>query len=158
MTLSCAGTRRGALLLGAAGLSGLLYAQSANLRPGNYEFTSVSQVQLPAEMMARLPPGYAEKLTQPHTSQHCIADTDTAHVSEKMAEWRGQQAQQNCKVSNQSVTGNEVKMTLQCGDQTADVDMLFTGDSMKGTVVSTTDKGQKVTVNMSGHRIGDCSK
>jgi len=30
--------------------------------------------------------------------------------------------------------------------------------SCKMFMVSTTDKGQKVTVNMTGRRIGDCSK
>jgi hypothetical protein len=37
-------------------------------------------------------------------------------------------------------------------------DGTFASDSFKAVMVSTTDKGQKVTVNMTGRRIGDCAK
>jgi hypothetical protein len=158
MTKSRAGTVRATLLPAAVALSGTLFAQSANLRPGNYEFTVTQQMQLPADMAAKLPPGFADKMGQPNVSQRCITDTDVGHVSQKLAQLREREQQQGCKLTDESHAGGRFKATLQCSSRTSVIDMLYAGDSIKGTIVSTTDKGQKVTVNISAHRIGDCAK
>jgi hypothetical protein len=158
MTKSRAGTVRATLLLGAVALSGTLFAQTVNLRPGNYEFAVTQQMQLPPDVAAKLPPGFADKMGQPQVSQHCITDTDPAHVSQKMAQMREREQQQGCKLTDESRSGGEYKGTLQCPNRTSMIDMTYAGDSIKGTVVSTTDKGQKMTINISAHRVGDCAK
>jgi hypothetical protein len=148
----------GALLVAVTAATAVLYAQELSLRPGNYEFVVTSQMTLPPEIAAKLPPGYADKMGQPHVSQRCITDTDVAHVSQKIAEMREREQQQGCKLTDQSKSGNEFKGTLQCSNHASTFDMFYSGDSIKGTVVSTTDKGQKMTINISAHRIGDCAK
>src|SRR5579862_9429026 len=90
-----------AAALGAATLCGALYAQSVNLKPGLYEVVSSSQVQVSPELQARLPPGYLERLQQPHTQQLCLSDADLDKVSRKLAEERAN-ADPSCKLGEHS--------------------------------------------------------
>jgi Protein of unknown function (DUF3617) len=155
---------RGALRLVALGLAGgmscVLYAQSLNLRPGNYEIVVTSQMQLPPEVAARLTPDMLARIQQPHTQQQCITSSDATAVSEKLAALRQREQDQNCKVSDKSITSGEVKMNIQCPNHTANVDIVYAGDSFKGTVQSLT-QGQSstsATIKIEAHRIGDCAK
>jgi Protein of unknown function (DUF3617) len=147
---------RAALLAAAAGLSGALYAQTLGLRPGLYEFTSTMDMQLPPDMAARMPPQALAMMQKPNVSQHCITQADVDHVSQQIAQ--GRSNQQSCQVTDRSVSGGQVKFTTQCGQHVAHFEGTFASDSFQGTMVSTSDRGQTVTVKMSAHRIGDCSK
>ena len=60
-------------------------------------------------------------------------------------------------MTDPTLTGNKVKFVLQCQHSSAHFDGTFASDSFKAVMVSTTDTGQKVTVNMTGRRIGDCA-
>jgi hypothetical protein len=149
------GAARAAALTTAA-MCSALFAQAVNLKPGKYEFVSTSQVTLPPEMQERLPPGYLARLQKPRTQQQCVTDADLAQVSKKLSEERGNDP--SCKMTDHTVAGDKVKFVMQCQRATTHFEGTFSSDSFKAVLVSTTDKGQKVTVNMTGRRIGDCSK
>ena len=150
-------TVRGALLVAAAGVSCALYAQAINLQPGNYEMVSTSQVDLPPEMVAKLPPGFAEKMAQPHTQERCISDSDVAKASQRLSS-DSQQEDTSCQVSNQTVNGNQVSFVMHCAHRTSTFNGTFTATAFTATVVSTNDQGKKMTVNINAKRTGDCSK
>ena len=149
------GAARAAALTTAA-LCGALFAQAVNLKPGQYEFVSTSQVTLPPELARQVPPGYLARVQQPRTHRTCISDADLTRLSKVLSEER--QNDPSCKLTDPTLTGNRVKFVLQCQHSSAHFDGTFASDSFKAVMVSTTDKGQKVTVNMTGRRIGDCSK
>jgi hypothetical protein len=143
-------------LIGAAGPS-LLLAQALPLRPGNYEFVTTTQIQLPPNLAAQTPPDLLAKLQKPQTHQQCITDTDLQRFSKQLSDKRTQN-DQSCKVVSQSVVAGVVKFVLQCTHSTVNFDGSFAGDSFKGNVTSTTDSGQHMAASISAHRIGDCSK
>jgi hypothetical protein len=148
---------RAALLAAAAGLSGALYAQTLGLTPGLYEFTIMTDIQLPPDMAAKMPPQALAMMQKPNVTQHCISQGDVDHVSQQISQGRSNQPE-SCQVTEHSISGSEVKFTTQCPHNTAHFAGSFAGDSFKGTLVSTTDKGQTVTAKIAAHRIGDCSK
>jgi len=145
-----------AAALGAATLCGALYAQSVNLKPGLYEVVSSSQVQVSPELQARLPPGYLERLQQPHTQQLCLSDADLDKVSRKLAEERAN-ADPSCKLGEHSVSGDKVKFILQCQRSTTRFEGSFSGKAFKAVINAQTDRGPML-INMSGRRTGDCAK
>jgi hypothetical protein len=134
----------------AAGASTLLYAQTVNLRPGSYEFTSVIDLQLPPEVAAKI----GALLQQPHVTQQCITETDLEHVSKNINEGHNDQ---NCKITERSVTGNDVKFTMQCPNGTRHFEGTFMSDSFKALMTMTGERGP-VTIRMTARRLGDCSK
>jgi hypothetical protein len=136
--------------------SGLLYAQAVNIRPGQYEVVAQVNLALPPEAAAHLPPEILAKLQQPQVSEQCITDADAASASRHLAQAR-QQQEGDCKVTAQSVSGSEVKISTQCGASTTNIDMVFAGDSFHGTIV-TDASGQPSTIKLQAHRIGECSK
>jgi hypothetical protein len=146
---------RAAVLAAAAGLSFALYAQTVGLKPGIYEFTT--DVQLPPDLVAKLPPQALAMMQKPKVTQHCISQGDVDHVSQQIAQGQSNQPE-NCKVLEHSMSGSEVKFTAQCPHNTAHFEGTFAGDSFQGTAVSTSDKGQVVTVKIAARRVGDCSK
>jgi hypothetical protein len=148
---------RAALLAAAGGVSFALYAQTLGLTPGMYEFTSIADLQLPPDMAAKLPPQALAMMQKPNVTQHCITQTDIDHVSQQISQGRPNQPQ-NCRITEHSFSGNQLKFTSQCAHNSAHFEGSFASDSFQGTMVSTSDKGQSVTVKMSAHRIGDCSK
>jgi hypothetical protein len=148
---------RSALFAAATGLSFALYAQTLGLSPGMYEFTSTMDMQLPPDMAAKLPPQALAMMQKPNVTQHCISQSDVDHVSQQIAQGQSNQPQ-SCQITEHSVSGGQVKFTSQCAKRVAHFEGTFASDSFQGTMVSTSDKGQTVTVKMSAHRIGDCSK
>jgi hypothetical protein len=138
--------------------SGLLYAQAVNIRPGQYEVVAQVNLALPPEAAAHLPPEILAKLQQPQVSEQCITDADAASASRHLAQARQQQPDSSCKVTAQSVTGSEIKITTQCGASTTNIDMVFGGDSFHGTIVTDTGNAAPSSVKLQAHRIGDCSK
>ena len=143
--------------LAAVGVCGALYAQSLGLKPGLYEFTITADVQLPPDMMAKLPPQALAMMQKPQVTQHCITQGDLDHVSQDIAQGRSNQAQ-SCKVTEHSISGSAVRFTTQCEQRVTRFEGTFAGDSFQGTVVSSGDKGQNVTAKIAAHRIGDCAK
>jgi hypothetical protein len=141
--------------LAAAAVSCALYAQTVGLKPGQYEFTSTTS--LPPEMLAKIPPQYQAMMQKPNVWQHCISQGDVDHVSQQISQGRPNQSE-NCQVTEHSMSGSDVKFTTQCAHNTAHFEGTFAGDSFQGTMVSTSDKGQTVTVKIAAHRTGDCSK
>jgi len=147
---------RAAMLAAAAGASFALYAQSMNLRPGLYEFTSTADMQLPPEVAAKMPPQALAMMQKPHVSQHCISQSDVDHVSRQIAQGKPDQPE-SCKVTEHSMSGSQVKFTTQCAHNTGHFEGTFAAESFQGTMVSTSDKGQTVTVRIAARRVGDCS-
>ena len=149
---------QGALFAAGAAASALLYAQAMSLRPGNYEFVFNSQLSLPAEMAAKLPPGYADKMSQhQHTEQKCITASDLDKVRRQLHSSQ-QKDDGNCTMSDQSIVGNHIKFTEHCPDSTSVFDGTITSDAIDGTVLSNTSEGAKMTVHIKAHRLGDCAK
>ncbi|MGO9802241.1 MAG: DUF3617 domain-containing protein [Steroidobacteraceae bacterium] len=148
---------RAAALAAAAGVSFALYAQTLGLTPGMYEFTSTMDMQLPPDVAAKMPPQALAMMQKPNVSQHCISQADVDHVSQQISQGKSGQ-QQNCQVTERSVSGGQLKFTTQCAHNTAHFEGSFAADSFEGVMVSTSDKGQTVTIKMKAHRIGDCSK
>jgi hypothetical protein len=151
--------RRHLLAAGAAAAlaSGLLYAQAVNIRPGNYEVVTQINLVLPPEAAAHLPPDMLAKLQQPQVRQQCVTDADAASASRHLAQAQ-QQQDSDCKVTAQSVTGSEVKITTQCSASTTHIDMVFAGDTFRGTIVTSISDGEPSTIKLQGRRIGDCGK
>jgi hypothetical protein len=148
---------RAAVLAAATGLSFALYAQTLGLQPGLYEFTSTMDMQLPPDMAAKMPPQALAMMQKPNVAQHCITQADVDHVSQQISQGHGNQPQ-NCQVTERSVSGGQLKFTTQCAHNTAHFEGSFASDSFEGTMVSTSDRGQTVTIKMKAHRIGACSK
>jgi len=148
---------RAALLAAATGASFALYAQTLGLSPGMYEFTSTADVQLPPELAARLPPEALARMQKPNVSQHCISQADLDHVSRQIAQGNSDQPE-NCQVTEHSISGSQVKFTRQCGARVSHFEGTFGSDSFQGTMVSSGDRGRNVTIRMSAHRVGACSK
>ncbi len=155
-SLSSSSAVRAAVLAAAAGASFALYAQTVNLRPGLYEFTSTSDIQLPPDMAAKLPPQTLAMMQKPHVSQHCIRQSDLDHVSQQLAEGQGKEPQ-SCKITDRSMTGSTAKFTTQCEHRSSHFEGTFASESFQGTLVSTTDKGQTATIKIAARRVGDCS-
>jgi hypothetical protein len=141
----------------AALASGLIYAQAVNIRPGKYEVVAQVNLVLPPEAAAHLPPELLAKLQQPQVSEQCITDADAASASRHLAQAQ-QQPDSSCKVTAQSVTGSEIKITTQCGASTTNIDMVFAGDSFHGTIVTDTGNAAPSSVKLQAHRLGDCSR
>jgi uncharacterized protein DUF3617 len=144
-----------AAALAAAVLCGALYAQSINLQPGLYEVVSTSQVSLTPQMQKALPPGYVDKLQQPHTSQQCVSDADLKHVSKQLTEERGNDP--SCKLTASAVTGDKVSFDMRCQRTTSHFEGTFSATSFKAQVDAQTDRGP-MKIKMSGRRLGGCSK
>jgi Protein of unknown function (DUF3617) len=142
----------------AAAAASIAYAQTLNLRPGLYEFTSIADVQLPPDVAARMPPQALARMQQPHVSQHCITQTDLDHVSRQLSQGRGGDEASSCKVTEHSIVGNQVTFTSQCPRGTAHFEGSFAADSFQGTMVSSGEQGRNVTVKISAKRVGDCSQ
>ena len=145
---------RAATLAATAAVSFTLYAQAVNLEPGLYEFTSTTDVQLPPEVAAKMPPQALAMMQKPRVAQHCIRQSDLDHVSQQLAEGQGPH---NCKLTDRSITGNTVRFTSQCEHHTSHFEGTFAAESFQGTMVSTTDKGQTVNVKIAARRLGGCS-
>lgn len=142
--------------LAAAGLSSLLMAQALQLRPGNYEIVVLTQVQLPPNIAASLPPGALARLQQPQTHQQCITDSDLARVGRQMA---GQQdPDMRCRMTAHSITGNHVTFTEACPNgPTTQFDGTVDRDAFQGTLHATTQQGATVDADIKAHRLGNCS-
>jgi hypothetical protein len=147
---------RALALAAAAGLSFALYAQTIGLRPGLYEFTSTADVQLPPDVAANMPPQALAMMQKPHVTQHCISQGDIDHVSQEISQGRSHHPE-SCKMTEHSISGNEVKFTSQCQSSTTHFEGTFAGDSFQGTAVSTGDEG-RMLVKIAAHRVGECSK
>jgi hypothetical protein len=148
---------RAALLAAAAGVSFALYAQTVNLQPGLYEFTGTMDLQLPPDVAAKMPPQALAMMQKPSVTQHCISQSDLDHVSQQLAQGRAGESQ-SCKVTDRTISGNQVKFTSQCPHATAHFEGTFASDSFSGVMVSTNEQGRTVTIKMRAKRIGDCSK
>jgi hypothetical protein len=144
-----------AAALGGAVACGTLLAQALHLKPGMYQIVTTSQVTLSPQMQQRLPPGYLEKLQQPHTTQQCLSESDLNKVSEKLAEERGHDP--SCKMTEQSVSGDKVKFVMKCQRVTTRFDGTFQGTQFKATLDSSTDHGP-MHAELTGKRTGECTK
>src|ERR1700687_2579644 len=134
-----------AAALAAAVMCGALYAQTVNLKPGMYEVVSSSQVTLSPEMQSRLPPGYLAGLQKPRTQKQCISDADVKQVGKKLSQERGNDP--SCKMTDHTVSGNQVKFVMQCQRATTHFEGTFSSDSFKAVIRSQTDHGP-MTINL----------
>jgi Protein of unknown function (DUF3617) len=144
-----------AALAVAAGMSGVLYAQAVNLKPGKYEFTSTVDMQLPPDVAARLGPNAVAMMQQPHVMQQCISQPDLEHVSKNLSQGHNDQG---CTITDRSVSGNEVSFTMQCPNgRTTHFEGTFMSDSFKAVMTTTGPQGP-MKVNIAARRLAECGK
>jgi len=143
-----------AAMVAAATLSSLLRAQTPPLRPGQYELkTEMSVAGQPVKM-------------PPRRDVHCY----TAEELQNLGTSVGHDKAQNCKVVSSKTTGPTLAFTTECPDP--DGKSIITGTvthtspetyhatvSLKSTSSRADDPfGQGMSLDITGKRIGDCTK
>jgi hypothetical protein len=164
-----------AAALAALGVSGALLAQSLNpqsqsltprspnpqtlsLSPGNYQLVMTTQV-LPQAAAA----SSAEVLTPPQPPQMhfvCIGDSaETQSRDSALAQARelAGQGDRSCRLTQLSSSGNRMSFVLQCAHSTIRFDGLLAANSYRATLLTTSDQGQKTTINLTARRTGNCN-
>ncbi|MDZ7852351.1 MAG: DUF3617 family protein [Halomonas sp.] len=122
-------------------------AESPNIEPGQWEFTSITSVQ-----------GDMPIPDQTETHQECIAQGDIDDEEFSFIEEEG------CELLEHNVTvdGMDYRMVCQAEGGEADIvgQMEFLGDTTEGRVEVTVQSPQmgemNMTTTMKGRRIGDC--
>jgi hypothetical protein len=158
-----------AAALAALGVSGALLAQSLNpqsqnltpqgpnpqslgLEPGNYQIVATTQPQAASASSA-------EPLTPPQMHSVCIGDSaQTQSRDSELAQARelAGQGDRSCRLTQQSSGGNRMSFVLQCAHSTIRFDGLLATNSYRATLLTTSDQGQKTTINLTARRTGNC--
>jgi len=130
-----------------ASLSAAVSAETPNIEPGNWEYTSrvsfQSQFPIPE---------------QSDTSTNCVTEEDINKGDAFMQEMDG------CTITNRDVRSDGVDYSMNCdsGDGTSmtmDASIEFNGDTMEGTISGEMQSPMgpmQMNVAMTGRRIGDC--
>jgi hypothetical protein len=149
-----------AAALAALGASATLLAQTLNLTPGSYELRATSD--FPAQAAAAMSPEMLARAREPQMRTACIGDSDLSQGRDAdLAQARqltGQPNDPTCRLAQQSSGGNRMRFVLQCAHSTIRFDGLLAVNSFRATVLVKSDQGQTTTVNLSGQRIGNCTK
>jgi hypothetical protein len=141
------------VLASAMACSVVLVAQSGPRRDGNWEVTTTTS-------MNGMPPGPPRKNTQCVTKEQA---SDPSMAAPGPPQGRGP-APQDCKVTDQKVTGNTVSWTSKCtGAMSLEMigEIVYSGDTYAGTVTTNMNmNGQAMSIksNFTGKRLGDCVK
>lgn len=134
--------KRMATLLVTAMLPGL--ASAADMKPGLWEYTS--KMEMPGMPFAMPPQASRQCLTQ--------ADVDKGKVG---ADPAGQQ-QNGCQVKNFKQSGNKLSYDVACEGSTSHAEFTTTATTMEGITMTDAGDGQKMTMRMTGKRIGECQR
>lgn len=149
-----------AAALAALGVSGALLAQTLNLTPGNYELMATTEVS--PQAAAAMSSDALARLRQPQMRSACIGDSDLSQSRDAdLAQARqltGQPSDPSCRLAQHSSSGNRMRFVLQCARSTIRFDGLLAGNSFRATLLMQPAEGQTTTVNLTGQRIGNCSK
>jgi Protein of unknown function (DUF3617) len=60
-------------------------------------------------------------------------------------------------VNQQSSSGNQIRFVIQCARSTLRFEGTFAVNSYRAIMRMTSDQGQTTTLNLTAHRIGDCT-
>jgi hypothetical protein len=133
--------------------------QGLNLRPGNYELLTTTD--LPPQAAAASSPDMLARLKQAQTHYACTADSNIAQDrdSEQAQDLQlaGQPSDPSCRVNQQSSSGNQIRFVIQCARSTLRFEGTFAVNSYRAIMRMTSDQGQTTTLNLTAHRIGDCT-
>jgi hypothetical protein len=146
----------GLVLFGQAILPSPVSAQSASLKPGQYE--TVTEVSMP---------GRASQ-APPRKKTECLAARDLKELTNTIVKDReGQQ----CTLSDYAVTGTTLKFTKTCmagsaAELTSTVEVVFTSAESYRAVVNVKGTSGRAanplfkdsTITVTGKRIGECTK
>ncbi len=133
--------------------SGVLVAQSGPRRDGNWEVTTTTA-------MNGMPAG------PPRKEMRCVTKeqaSDPSTAAPGAPQGRGP-APQDCKVTDQKVTGNTVSWKSTCtGSMSLDMtgEIVYSGDTYTGTVTTNMNMGgqaMSMKSTFTGKRLGDCVK
>ena len=117
--------------------AGFALAGGVNMKPGLWEITT--KINMPGMSMP------------PQTTTQCLTKDDLVPKSTS--------PNQECKITDMKTSGNTVTWTMKCsgqgGESTATGEVTYNGDTYEGTMVMT-QNGTKITMHMTGRRIGDC--
>ena len=149
-----------AAALAALGVSAALTAQTLNLTPGTYQLMASTQVA--PQAAAAMSPETLARLKEPQTRSACIGDSDLSRGRDAdLAQARqltGQPSDPSCRLAQQSSSGNRLRFVLQCAHSTVRFDGLLAVNSFRATVLVQPDQGPATTVNLTGQRVGNCTK
>jgi Protein of unknown function (DUF3617) len=131
-----------AVLAGAAAV-----VAQGNMRPGRWEISSTMEM---AGSPVQMPP---MKTTR------CVTPEDAKDPAASLQQGPGGRGGKNdCKVSDQKVSGNTVSWKMACAapqSMTGTGEITFKDDSYTGTMKMTTPQGS-MSMKMDGKRLGDC--
>jgi hypothetical protein len=134
-------------------LSTLSLAAGPQATPGKWEITTNMSMQGPQGNMAM----------PAHTNSICIKPEDAANIQRHFSNGPGgQQRDKDCKVLDQTMTGDTVKFHLKCDGAHASEatgQISYAADSYKGHVDMTAagPKGpMHMTMDFNGKRVGGC--
>ena len=133
---------------------GILFAVTVTeaqspLRPGNWEVTVQMQM---ANMPVQMPEMKNVMCITPEQAK------DPGNTLGRGPQGRGN-SNQNCKVSDQKVTGDTVTWKMECTSpqpMTGTGEMVFKGDSYAGSMKMNSAQGE-MSMKVSGKRLGDCA-
>ena len=114
-----------------------------NLNPGQWEFTTETEMQ-----------GAANMQIPPETHTQCITNDDLVPMS--------QGASQECQVSDIVTNGDTISWKIVCGGKGGQMEgtgeVTYHGDSMEGSMhMAIAGSNMQVTNHITGGRIGNCS-
>jgi hypothetical protein len=133
--------------------SAVLVAQSGPRRDGNWEVTTQTS-------MNGMPAGAPRKEIRCVTKE---AASDPTMAAPAPPQGRGP-APQDCKITDQKITGDKVNWTVKCtGVTTLEMigEVVYAGDTYTGTMTTSMNMGgQVMAINskFDGKRLGDCLK
>ena len=129
-------------------------AQTGPRRDGNWEVTTQM-------MMNGKPVG------PPRKEIRCVTKEDAADPTKAVPgppQGRGTDSAQDCKITDQKVTGDKINWTVKCtGMMPLDMigEIVYTANAYTGTMTTNMNMGGQVmatTSAISGKRLGDCVK
>lgn len=119
--------------------------------PGQWEVTSKMTME---GMPMAIPP---------NTMKYCIKPEDAQKIDKQIAMGPKGQPNKDCKMVDQSVSGDTVKFHMRCeGQHATDVagEMTYSGTTYQGKVTINADGGpqgkMKMTNTFNAKRLGDC--
>ena len=124
-------------------------AQDSARQDGRWEVTV--EMEMPG-MPMKMP---AQTITR------CVTKEEAADPQKALPQGGRGAAADSCKVSDYKMAGNTVTWAMKCGppeQMSGTGEMVYDGDSYKGTMTMSMATGQAIVMKHSGKRLGDCTK
>ena len=104
-------------------------------------------------------PGMPMKMPA-QTITRCVTKEEAADPQKALPQG-GRGTADSCKVSDYKMAGNTVTWAMKCGppeQMSGTGEMVYDGNSYKGTMTMSMAAGQTIVMKHSGKRLGDCTK